>query len=231
MDTPLDTLRAVETPEGVILTLRVAGPVARALAFGLDFLGRVMFYVLVSRILSALGEAGSGLLMLVVFVTEWFYPVLFEVLWSGRTPGKLALSLAVVHADGRPVSWGTSLLRNLLLFVDFLPVGYLLGLISMLVSEDFRRLGDHVAGTVVVYRDTAADLASSAEEATPRAPRTPLRPDEQRALLAYADRRAQWSPERQEELQAILADVLAQEEPADPATSLAKITAWLRGGR
>ena len=97
MEAPLDTLRAVETPEGVTLTLRVAGPVARALAFGIDFMARIAFYMLVGGMMGSLGEAGSGLMMLVIFVCEWFYPVFFEVLWGGRTPGKMALSLAVVH--------------------------------------------------------------------------------------------------------------------------------------
>lgn len=231
MEAPLDTLRAVETPEGVTLTLRVAGPVARALAFGVDFMARIAFYMLVGRMMGSLGEAGSGLMLLVIFVCEWFYPVFFEVLWGGRTPGKMALSLAVVHADGRPVTWGTSLLRNLLLFADFLPLGYLLGLISMLVSEDFRRLGDHVAGTVVIYQDTPPEQAVPPEEGAPRAPRSPLRPDEQRALLAYGDRRAQWSPERQEELQSLLADVIDQDGTNDASSALDGIIAWLRGGR
>lgn len=228
MDGRLDTLRTVETPEGVWLELRVAGPIARALAFGVDVLIRLMLYSLLGSMLGRLGEAGTGMLMLVVFCVEWFYPVLFEVLWDGQTPGKKALSLAVVHDDGRPVGWGASLLRNLMLFADFLPAGYLTGLGSMVVSADFKRLGDHAAGTVVTYRDTPR-RADAALDAVPRAPRAPLRPDEQKALLDYADRSARWSPERREELLGRLADAVAPGDSAPEAVS--GVAAWLRGQR
>jgi uncharacterized RDD family membrane protein YckC len=228
MDARLDTLRTVETPEGVWLELRVAGPIARALAFGIDTLIRITIYMVVGSSLAQLGEAGTGVLMLLVFVVEWFYPVLFEVLWDGQTPGKRALSLAVVHSDGRPVGWSASLLRNLMLFADFLPAGYLLGLGSMIASDDFRRLGDHAAGTVVTYRDAPRALPAPDDSTPPRAPRAPLTADEQRALLGYAARSSRWSAERQDELLGCLSDVISEPEPSSVVAGAA---AWLRGLR
>lgn len=58
---------------------------------------------------------------------NWWYMVLFEVLDRGRTPGKRLLGLRVVHDDGTPIDWSSSLIRNLLRFVDMLPTGYGLG--------------------------------------------------------------------------------------------------------
>lgn len=228
MDGRLDTLRTVETPEGVWLALRVAGPIARALAFGVDVLIRLTIYMVFGGALSQLGEAGTGLLLLMMFGVEWFYPVLFEVLWDGQTPGKKALSLAVVHDDGRPIGWSASLLRNLMLFADFLPAGYLLGLGSMVVSADFKRLGDHAAGTVVTYRNSPR-RDGAALDAAPRAPQAPLRPDEQKALLDYADRSNRWSAERRAELLGHLSDVVGAGEEA--SASVSGIAAWLRGQR
>ena len=142
----LDTMRTVETPEGVELTLRVVGPAARSIAWFIDQLIRSTAYAFAAMIVSFLGEMGVGLLLIFIFVAEWFYPVLFEVLNYGSTPGKLVMGLSVVHDDGTPITWTASITRNLLRFADFLPFAYLIGIISMLISQDFKRLGDVVAG-------------------------------------------------------------------------------------
>jgi len=227
MDARLDTVRTVETPEGVWLALRVAGPIARALAFGIDVAVRVAFYSVVGMV-GNIGDAGQGVFLVILFVTEWFYPVLFEVFSDGQTPGKRALSLAVVHEDGRPVRWPGALLRNLLLFADFLPAAYLLGLASMVSSRDFKRLGDHAAGTVVVYRNTPR-RGEAAADVQPRAPRAPLTPDEQRALLDYAARSERWSDDRRAELLGHLDGAVAPGE--SPQAVAAGVAAWLRGKR
>ena len=75
----LDTARRVATPEGVEITLRVAGPVPRALAYTLDLLirGAVMFALMIA--LSTLGNFGSAIMLLAAFLLEWLYPVFFEV--------------------------------------------------------------------------------------------------------------------------------------------------------
>ena len=97
----LDTYRQVVTPEGVALHLRAAGPVPRALAYLVDLIARAAIYIALVQLLAIpFGKAGTAMLMLVSFALTWFYPVLFEALMQGRTPGKWALGLRVVAADG-----------------------------------------------------------------------------------------------------------------------------------
>ena len=123
----LDTYREIETPEGVELHLRAAGPVARALAYSIDLLLRGVVMFVLSIVLSVTGRFGMGVFMIVIFLMEWFYPVLFEVYRNGETPGKRLFGLRVVNDNGTPVGWGPSLVRNLLRAVDFMPAFYAFG--------------------------------------------------------------------------------------------------------
>ena len=147
----LDTLRSVPTPEGFELSLRLAGPVPRALAFILDFLLRGVLFGVLAMVLSPLKGVGEGMMLILAFLIEWFYPVVFEVWRDGATPGKRVFSLAVLNDNGTPVTFGASLTRNLLRAVDFLPMLYAFGLVSMLFNRDFKRLGDLAAGTIVIW--------------------------------------------------------------------------------
>ena len=94
---PLDTLRQVETPEGVALVLRAAGAVPRALAWLIDLGVRGTVYMSGATVLGLAGKTGVGA-MLLLFVLTWGYPILFEALWHGQTPGKRALGLRVLAA-------------------------------------------------------------------------------------------------------------------------------------
>lgn len=201
---PLDNTHKVETPEGVDLLLRPAGLVPRALAFVLDLLIRLALLLTVALGLGSLGKFGMGASALLLFLVQWWYMVLFEVLNEGRTPGKHWLGLKVIHDDGTPIGWASSLTRNLLRFVDMLPFGYFLGAICSLWHPSFKRLGDLAAGTLVVYRerDKAAVTLPAVDAITPP---FPLELAEQRALISFAERQSSLSPERREELAAILA--------------------------
>ncbi|MFO7642629.1 MAG: RDD family protein [Candidatus Competibacteraceae bacterium] len=203
--TLLDTLRPIETPEGVTLNLRVAGPLARALAWGADSLIKYGALWGLLLALAFLGQGGFGLWLIALFLTEWFYPVLFEVYADGATPGKKALGLKVVHTNGTPVDWPAALIRNLLRAVDFLPAFYGFGVVAMACNHHFQRLGDLAAGTVVIYREP-----SSTTPALPPGPafppNAPLSPVEQRLLLDFAERGAALNPERQVELAELLAN-------------------------
>ena len=148
----LDTAREVPTPEGIELSLRLAGPVSRSLAWLIDFVVRVVAMAALSTALSLLGKFGIGLLLILWFALEWLYPTVFEVWFDGATPGKRSLGLIVLHDDGTPVRLPASLTRNLLRAVDFFPILYGFGLVTMLLNRDFKRIGDIAAGTVVVYR-------------------------------------------------------------------------------
>ncbi|MDP2025501.1 RDD family protein [Sulfuriferula sp.] len=221
----LDTYRAIETPEGVELRLRVAGPVARSLAWVIDLLIRGGVYVVLAIAMSQLGKFGIGLLLLSLFLFEWFYPVLFEVYQHGQTPGKRALGLRVVDDDGAPVGWSASMIRNLLRFVDFLPVMYGFGLVSMLLHGDFKRLGDIAAGTRVVYQDGKSQPPTVPDDAA-QAPRQRLTLDEQRAVISFAERARSLSPERTAELAGIVAP---QATPTAAIHQLYATANWLLG--
>lgn len=230
----LDTFRAVETPEGVELGLRVAGPPARFLAWGLDSVLRSIGYAAVFAVLGLAGQSGIGASLVVLFLGEWFYPVFFEVLGGGATPGKRRLGLVVLHDDGTPVGWTASILRNLLRFADFLPVGYGFGLATMLVRRDFKRLGDLAGGTVVVHRTEREGLGGVGPGGVPRQapepPPVPLRLEEQQAVLEYARRLPTWTSERAEEI-ASLALPLTGERGRAGVDRLLAISNWLVGRR
>ena len=225
----LDTRRTIETPEGVALGVRVAGPVPRMLAFLLDLLLRGAIYFVAALPLACLGETGMGLLLLLTFALEWFYPVYFEVWRRGATPGKRSLGLQVVHQDGTTVGLPASLLRNLMRFADFLPLAYGIGLLFMTFDKDFRRLGDLAAGTLVVYREaSAADARPAPVE--PLLPAVALTQDDQRAILSFSERAPQWTAERAAELASLAQPLTGLREGAS-ASALHGIAAWIRSRR
>ena len=201
---PLDTLRRLETPEGIELSLRVAGPVARALAWSVDSLIRYGALWGLLMVLTMLGGGGLGLWLIALFATEWLYPALFEVYAGGATPGKKALGLKVIHANGTPVDWPAALIRNLLRAVDFLPLLYGFGLVAILCNRNFQRLGDLAAGTVVIYRDPS-ETAPPLPPGPALPPPFSLNPAEQQLLIDFAERGAILNPDRQAELADLLA--------------------------
>jgi uncharacterized RDD family membrane protein YckC len=195
----LDTLRSVTTPELIEVQLHPAGVLPRVLAWLIDMAIRFGILASIGTVLAGLGGFGGGILLMLMFLLEWFYPVLFEVLGHGATPGKRAMGLAVVNDNGTPIGWGASFTRNLLRTADFLPFAYGFGMVSMLCHSEFRRLGDIVAGTLVIYREKRQPLPDLATE-TPIAPSEALDRATQRALVAFAERAENLTPARQEEL-------------------------------
>jgi len=223
----IDTLRVHETPEGVDLTLRTAGPVVRAAAFAIDSLIKGALYLALLPLIVFSGF-GLGLLLLGMFLVEWFYPVFFE-LRSGATPGKRAMGLEVVADDGTPVTPAASLIRNLLRVADFLPLAYGAGLVCMLIDRDFRRLGDLAAGTLVIHVGPTVggrDIPQQAPIALPR----PLPLDVQQAILDYAERSPRLSAERRTELAEALSQMSGQHGEAAARTLLGYAN-WLARGR
>ncbi|ERO64209.1 membrane protein [Pseudomonas piscis] len=203
----MDTRYQVETPEGIDLPLRPAGLLVRALAYGLDLGIRALVMGVLFVALGFFGEIGIGLGSILLFLISWWYMVLFEVLNQGRSPGKQMMGLRVVQDDGTPIGWSASLTRNLLRFADMLPFAYFLGAISCLQHPAFKRLGDLAAGTLVIYREQTVERPQL-PPATPRSAPFALSLDEQRAILGFAERQAQLSAERTQELAAILAQPL-----------------------
>ena len=158
----------VETPELVILTYSIAGVGSRVLAaitdlticFALLTGLAIAAFVLLPRtqlangMSSATGSWAFALLLLAQFAVLWGYYVLFEGLMDGQTPGKRIHRLRVVREGGYSVTFGVSAARNLVRILDLQPgFLYLVGLGSMLMTKRGRRLGDLVAGTIVVRED------------------------------------------------------------------------------
>jgi uncharacterized RDD family membrane protein YckC len=204
----LDTTRRVATPEGIELTLRLAGPVPRAIAWAIDLAIRAALLFAVSMLAAALGKAGMGVILLTAFFVEWLLPAWFEAVWNGQTPGKRAMGIAVLNDDGTPLRWPGALTRNLLRAVDFLPLLYGVGLVTMLANRDFKRLGDLAAGTVVVYANEKITADRKIPEAAPIVPPVSLDLEEQRALLELAERSQSLTQERFEELAALPAPLV-----------------------
>ncbi len=199
-------MRTVETPEGVELHLRPAGPVARAMAQFVDQL--IVWGALLVALLGLvwMGPVGLGIWVILLFFAQWLYPVCFEVMGSGRTLGKRVMKLRVLRADGVPVDWGTSLLRNLLRFVDALPFGYTVGLASVLLTRDFQRVGDLVAGTLVVH-DPEPHRPRPLPEVPAVAPTLALTVEEQACLLAFGERSTGLTAARAQELGDLLSGI------------------------
>lgn len=224
----LDTTRHVATPEGIEITLHVAGPVPRALAYVLDLLIRVAIMLAVSVAVSVLGRFGLALFLLTAFLLEWLYPVVFEVLASGATPGKRAMGLLVLNDDGTPVRWPASLTRNLLRAVDFLPFMYFTGFCAMVANRDFKRLGDFAANTLVVYRDRPP-VTGRIPDAVPVAPPIALSLSEQRTLLDFAERSSRITPARAAELAEIISPLAGGDGGAASVQNIIGIANHLAG--
>ncbi len=226
---PLDTYQVLETPESIDLELHLAGPIARAMAFSIDLGIRLLIQFVLFIVLWLADDVGTALWLIGMFLMEWFYPVFFEVLFDGQTPGKKSLGIKVIHDNGTPVGWSASIVRNLLRVVDFLPIAYIVGLISMSISEGFKRLGDLAAGTVVVYNSTS-QTTRKVESDRPAPPPIPLSITEQQALLNFSERQDSFSKDRQHELANHLSDVLGTTD--DQAVQrINQISRWLMGAR
>ena len=216
-----DTRYLIETPEGTDLPIDPAGICIRTMAFLFDSVVKYGVLIILLIILSYAGYAGGGLFLILFFLMTWFYSVLFEVFWQGQTPGKRLYKIRVVNEDGTPVTFPASLLRNLLRFIDFLPVAYMAAVVCASMNSRFQRLGDLAAGTIVTYdfdqlKEPKIDVASS------RPVPVDFDAHEQRALLNFAERCPGLSKERQVELAQILQPVLNQADSVTTIKEMAK---------
>ncbi len=159
----LDTVRSFATPEHIAFRHRIAGPLVRAVAWIVDVLLRAAALALMAIPLILLGVfagdgtnlggglgLGIGVLLLLWFLADWLFGAVCEWRWRGLTPGKRLCGIRVVAADGQPPAFGPCLLRNVLRFADALPTPAT-GVVAMVLSGAFQRLGDLAADTLVVY--------------------------------------------------------------------------------
>ena len=229
-----DTLQAVELADGVEIHLRVAGPAVRSLAWLIDFIVFIgvmfaggMLLAFVSGWAGA--QIGQGLHLLLLFLSLWFYNVFFEMSARGASPGQRTMGLKVAGTNGAPVRLPQSIIRNLLRVVDFMPFGYLLGIICCLFTKKFQRLGDLVADTVVIYADEKKRAVPPPKvNADPVPPPMPLLREEQAALFQFNERASQWSDARKVELTNLLEPVTHAEGMRGVAKT-AGMALWLQG--
>jgi len=155
-------LRTIHSPEHVTIGLVPAGLGSRYTAFLLDLLLIGAACALVSKGGSLIPGVGSALVITLCFVLFWGYPVLFEVLGRGQSPGKRLLRLRVVDGRGLPIRVEQSLVRNVVRILDMMPFGGF-GMLCTLLDPYHRRLGDLAADTLVVdeRQQEAPDVAAA----------------------------------------------------------------------
>jgi uncharacterized RDD family membrane protein YckC len=172
-----EDLHRVEVPEHVEIAFTLAGFGSRFIAYLIDLVCMILIVALLFAAMLALiltlskgfagallgGQStqGEGLVIalvislfgLALFIVSWFYFLMFEMLWDGKSPGKRALGIRVIRDEGGKITFYASLLRNLLRVADWLPAFYFVGMIAMFANRKWKRLGDLAAGTIVVKEE------------------------------------------------------------------------------
>ncbi len=206
-----DDKLTIETPEQIPLEFPLAGIGSRFLALAFDTLLQLLgglllgiFAIVIFSVSSFLSPASSvwvaALLVLLFFLLQFGYFAFFEALWNGQTPGKRRQHLRVIKDSGRPITPYDAVTRNLLRIVDSLPGFYAPGIISVLLSSKNKRLGDYVAGTVVVHEKPIAEPVRVTQRYSEEGARsgydaTRISPEEFQLIEAYLLRRTQLAPE------------------------------------
>jgi len=188
----------LDTPEGVQLELTLAGVGSRFTAALLDYLIQLVILIALGLLFGyGFGERagggawGAAIFFVLVFLVFNGYFIAFEVLGSGRTPGKRWNGLRVVRESGTPVTFGSSAVRNVLRLVDFLPGMYLVGILAVLVTGKNQRLGDLAAGTLVIRdrKRLPTEYNPSYLVETPAWDTGAIRPEELDAVATFLARR------------------------------------------
>jgi uncharacterized RDD family membrane protein YckC len=199
----------IDTPEQIALELPLAGIGSRFLALATDSLLQLAF-LFVLFILGAIIAAGyremvdsatnffsqtvgTIVVVLVPFCIYWGYFAFFEIIWQGKTPGKRIAGIRVIHQSGRPMTAIECIGRNLMRAVDILPGVYGVGLVCMMCNRQNRRVGDFVAGTIVVHDKALESVIPSWGGRAPSEPVQPelrkLVPDDLVLIETYLNRR------------------------------------------
>jgi uncharacterized RDD family membrane protein YckC len=153
----------VVTPEAVVLEFETAGIASRLLGGLIDagiqgalLLGLSFGFIVVAQSGVPFGGVASGMLYVALFLVVFGYPAALETLWRGRTVGKAALGLRVVTVEGAPIRFRHAAIRSILQLVDKVLFTGLFGVLAMLFTARNQRLGDLVAGTLVLRERTGA---------------------------------------------------------------------------
>jgi len=159
----------IDTPEQVHLEFGLANLGSRFMAIFADtliqFVAFLVLYIIDGIVLNGAMFSRVGtyrvwvraVIILADFCVLWGYFAFFEALWKGQTPGKRWAGIRVIKETGRPIDTFEAIARNFLRAVDWFPGFYGVGIVTMLLNSKNRRLGDFVAGTLVVHDKTSKD--------------------------------------------------------------------------
>jgi uncharacterized RDD family membrane protein YckC len=159
----------IETPEQTSLDFAIAGIGSRFLALAFDtliqilvgFIAGVGGAIVIGALSAALPKLaiwGFALVIIFYFLLYFGYFSFFEIIWNGQTPGKRKAGIRVIKDSGRPLTAAESIARNLMRIVDWLPGFYAIGIATALLTKENKRLGDLVAGSLVVRESSFSDL-------------------------------------------------------------------------
>jgi len=222
----------IETPEQTVLEFPLAGIGSRSLALAIDTLVQIAVLIVLGLVAGIISYEGFlprigkqyvyAILIFIAFFSQFGYFALFEAIWNGRTPGKRWIHLRVIMDSGRPVSAQGAILRNLMRIVDSLPSIYAVGIITSLISPQNKRLGDYLAGTVVI-QEKSIEADRSLWDATPTTllatsefPK--LNAAELQLVEAYLDRRSSLENEVRKSMARQIADRMTLGSTASQGT-------------
>lgn len=166
----------IKTPEYVSLQFQSANIGSRAIALIIDnlIIFAIQFFVLIGAVWavggfrSVLTLTNSAFMLIAIvviifFIINYGYFILFEYFNTGQTPGKRVVGIRVIQDNGHSITFLTSIIRNLLRLIDSLPTGYLLGIILVFTHPQNKRLGDILAGTIVVHERSSKSRKTKLE--------------------------------------------------------------------
>lgn len=223
----LDSIIRVVTPENIAFEYRVAGPFRRLPAYLIDLVIIVLLFVVVTMVLSPMLVVTAGMYQFILSVTwfclQWFFSGVCEAMFSGQTPGKWLLGLRAVNYDGLPINGMQAIMRNFVRLADVFLM--LVGLIVMTCSRRYQRLGDLVAGTIVVVEErhwltgvAKLDDVRAIQLAAHIPPNFVIGRPLARALATYVERRRFFHPVRRREVARHLAEPLLAKFGLPPDT-------------
>ena len=200
----------IETPEQIPLEFPLAGIGSRFLAIALDMLIQTLAFLLVifvgellvptvARFTPGAWTWAAAIFFLVLFLLYSGYYALFEIFWNGQTPGKRLVRIRVIGDSGRPITVYEAVARNLLRLVDQMPGLYVVGIVSVFLTARNKRLGDIVAGTVVVHekamQEVQPDFVAGTAASAATSPALQISADELELIERFLQRRYDLSSE------------------------------------
>jgi uncharacterized RDD family membrane protein YckC len=218
----------IETPEQTALELPLAGIGSRFLALAVDYLiqfvalmALVIFFTNVTIPWPWLSQWMEVIFIFALFFLSQAYFAFFEALWNGQSPGKRYTRLRVIKEDGRPIGVADAVARNLLRIVDWLPGIYVVGIVTMMLNRQNKRLGDYVAGTVVVHEKPFEEMQMGWDLAErPGAPlfhASRLSPEEFSLVETFLQRRSHLSDAVRRDMARQISDRIAETLGTPPA--------------